>query len=210
MKLGIVGDLSGRDPARLEKALTAALAACDVVVQVGDLHAGYDLCKRLVASSGGRLYLVPGNHDVNYDSIGFLRNWKVTLGDGLVTLIGIDNSNDVISPGAWSLLDTPGASKYGFVFAHKAPKAIVKADGSVSHHVMGEGQPNADADRLCLRLAALSDAMVCGHFHDWTVMDGPWGTPLILEGRGGAADEIGYTSVTILPEGWSASKVTLP
>jgi hypothetical protein len=152
---------------------------------------------------------VPGNHDVEYDSIGFPRNWKVTIG-GLVTLIGIDNSADRIADEAWKLLETPGASRYGFVFAHKAPKTLVLPNGNVSNHVMGEGQPNADADRLVERLKALADVMVCGHQHDWSFMVGPWGTPMILEGRGGAAAVIGYTAITVREEGWVATKVDLP
>jgi hypothetical protein len=40
-------------------------------------------------------------------------------------------------------------------------------------------------------------------------MQGAWGTPLILEGRGGAADMIGWTSITVLPQGWSAQRVDI-
>lgn len=209
MKLGVVGDLSGRDPSRLEKALTAALAACDVVIQVGDLHAGYDLCKGLLAANAGRLFLVPGNHDISYDTLGYPRNWKVTLSD-LVTLIGIDNSNDVITPEGYAVLQDRGPSLYGFVFAHKSPKPIVLPNGQVSNHVMGEGSPNEHADRLVEFLKLRATAMVCGHYHDWSVMDGPWGSPLVLEGRGGAADQIGYTAITVLKEGWSIQRVDLP
>ena len=210
MKLGIVGDLSSRDPSRFQKAMDAALAACDVVVQVGDLDAAYDLCRGYLAKFPlNRVFFVPGNHDVRYDSIGFPRNWKQSFSD-LVTFIGIDNSADSISPEGWAMLEQSGPTRYGFVFAHKSPKPIVLPNGQVSTHVMGEGSPNADADKLCEFLKQRADAMVCGHYHDWSLMDGPWGTPLILEGRGGAADEIGYTTVTIIPEGWTVAKVTLP
>lgn len=35
-KIGVVGDLSGGDPARLSAVIDHALIACDYVVQVGD------------------------------------------------------------------------------------------------------------------------------------------------------------------------------
>jgi predicted phosphodiesterase len=208
MKIGVVGDLSGRDPARLEKALTAALAASDVVVQVGDLHPAYELCRGFLKSTN-RLLMVPGNHDVDFDTIGVKRQWKVTLGEGLVTLIGIDNSSDQLDDTARALLAESGPSIFGFVFAHKAPKPVILPNGQISNHVMAEGAPSPAADDLCAFLKVRADAMVCGHYHDWSVMQGAWGTPLILEGRGGAADMIGWTAITVLPQGWSAQRVDI-
>lgn len=201
MKLGVVGDLSGGAPERLSRVLDQALIACDVVIQVGDLHPAYEQVRSRLLTSGHKLRLVPGNHDTNYDSLGVARNWRWTSPDHLVTLIGIDNSTMRLDDEARSMFAKRGTSRYGFVFAHMAPWPILLPDGSENTHTMVESGPNPDADWLVDRLRARADAMVVGHYHGWTLQFAPWG-PLIVDGRGGAAPDLAYTLVTITTRGW--------
>jgi hypothetical protein len=201
MKLGVVGDLSGGAPERLARVLDAALIACDYVVQVGDLMPAYEqVCSRLL-TSGHKFRVVPGNHDVDFDTLNVPRNWKWTDPDGLVTLIGIDNSTGRLSDESRALFDERGPSRYGFIFAHMAPWPIVLPDGSENRHTMVEGGPNPDADWLVDQLKLRADCMVAGHYHGWTLQFAPWG-PLIVEGRGGAAPDLAYTLITITEDGW--------
>jgi predicted phosphodiesterase len=201
LKIGVVGDLSGGDPARLSAVLDNALIACDHVVQVGDLTPAYEQMRSRLLTSGHKLHVVPGNHDANFDTLNVPRNWRFTTPDHLVTMIGIDNSTMHLGDEAKSMFAKRGSSKYGFVFAHMAPWPIILPDGSENRHTMVEGGPNPDADWLVDRLRSRADVMVAGHYHGWTMQQAPWG-PLIVEGRGGAAPDLGYTLMTVTPNGW--------
>ena len=184
------------------------MLACDVVVQVGDLMPAYEQVRSRLATNasagpGGtsKLRMVPGNHDTEFDSLGVPRNWKMTTPDGLATLIGLDNSSSRLTDEGKALFAERGPSTFGFVFAHMAPWPIVLPDGSENRHTMIEGGPNADADWLVAQLKLRADAAAVGHYHGWSLQFAPWG-PLIVEGRGGAATDLAFTLVTILPDGW--------
>jgi predicted phosphodiesterase len=200
-KIGVVGDLSGGDPTRLSAVLDNALIACDYVVQVGDLEPAYKQVQSRWLTSGHKFFPVPGNHDVDYDTIGCPRRWKLTTDDGLVTLIGIDNSTSNLADEDKALFDERGPSTFGFVFAHMPPCPIVLPDGSENRHGMVGGGPNPDADWLIDMLKTRGDAMFAGHYHGWTFQQAAWG-PLIVDGRGGAAPDLGYTLITVTPDGW--------
>lgn len=209
MKLGIVGDLSGGDPTRLTRVLDQALIACDFVVQVGDLHPAYEQVRSRLLTSGHKFRVVPGNHDVEFDTLAQPRNWRFTTPDHLTTFIGIDNSTMYLSDEAKSMFAKRGNSKYGFVFAHMAPWPIVLPDGSQNRHTMVESNDaNPDADWLVERLRSRADAMVVGHYHGFSLQFAPWG-PLIVDGRGGAAPELAYTLITITEAGWVVHSVGL-
>jgi predicted phosphodiesterase len=199
--IGVVGDLSGGAPERLAKVLDAALVACDYVIQVGDLMPAYEQVRSRLATSGHKLFVVPGNHDTEFDTLNQPRNWKFTTPDQLVTLIGVDNSGGRLTPDARAIFDERGPSVFGFVFAHMSPWPIILPDGQVNNHTMIEGGPNEDADWLISRLQLRADVMCCGHYHGATLQRAPWGD-LIVEGRGGAASDLAYTLITVLPEGW--------
>jgi hypothetical protein len=199
--IGVVGDLSGGAPERLAKVLDAALVACDYVVQVGDLEPAYEQVRSRLLTSGHKLFVVPGNHDADFDTLNVPRNWKFTTPDGLVTMIGIDNSGSQITPAGRAQFEERGPSVYGFVFAHMSPSPIVLPDGNLNMHTMVEGGPNQDADWLIARLHERADAMACGHYHGATLQRAPWGD-LIVEGRGGAASDLAYTLITVRPDGW--------
>lgn len=200
-KIGVVGDLSGNAPDRLCKVLDNALIACDYVVQVGDLEPAYSQVQARYLTSGHKLFPVPGNHDAQYDSIGAPRRWKFTTPDGLATLIGIDNSSSHLTDDDKTLFADRWSSAFGFVFAHMAPWPLVLPDGSENRHTMVESGPNPDADWLVEQLKSRADAMCVGHYHGWTFQQAPWG-PLIVDGRGGAAADLGYTLITVTPDGW--------
>lgn len=206
MKLGVVGDLSGGQPDRLSRVLDAALVACDVVVQVGDFNPATEQVRSRLLTSGHKLHVVPGNHDLDFDVLGVPRNWKWTDPDGLVTLIGVDNSTMRLPDEAKALFASRGPSRYGFVFAHMAPWPIVLPDGSENRHTMVEGGQNPDADWLVDQLKLRADCMVVGHYHGMTVQFAPWG-PLIVEGRGGAAPDLAYTLITVTGSGWVVHSV---
>jgi predicted phosphodiesterase len=200
-KIGVVGDLSGGDPARLSAVLDSALIACDYVVQVGDLMPAYEQVRSRVLTSGYKFFPVPGNHDAEYDSIGCAREWKYQTSDGLTMLIGLDNSTGRLTETGKSYLGVPKTTPYEFVFAHMPPCPIVLPDGNENRHGMVEGGENPDADWLVETLKDRADAMFAGHYHGFTVQFAPWG-PLIVDGRGGAAPELAYSLITVTPNGW--------
>ncbi len=214
LKMAVVGDLSQNDPSRLAQALDVALGAADLVVQVGDINPGYDVIKQRLTT--GKLLCIPGNHDTqgpgNWDASlpGLPKQWQKTVQG--VYLIGLDNTNDTINADGWKMLqdyvqvEPPPPL---FVFCHKPLSPIVLPDGTESLHIMGEGSlPNADAEKLKHFLEPLDATLCHGHYHGWTLMKPSYGT-VILEGRGGAAPQIGYTLFIIQPEGWVAHSVTL-
>lgn len=224
LKLAVVGDLSQNDPARLGIALDAAAAAADYVIQCGDVNPGYpQLAKHLAA---GRCFAIPGNHDIqgpgNWDANlpGAPKQWRHDIPapasvNGEATsgacLIGLNNSLDTIDAEGWALLNGYIAKQSVplFVFVHKSISPIVLPDGSESQHIMGEGaQPCGPAIALQTWLAAHEVTIVCGHYHGWTLMDTWYGT-VIVEGRGGAASQIGYTLIYVQPDGWTAHPVVV-
>ena len=204
MKIGVVGDLSGGDPARLCAVLDNALIACDYVVQVGDLEPAYTQVQSRIATSGHKFFPVPGNHDTEYDSLGVPRAWRVDVSSPPLTLLGLDNSTGMLSDDSKALFATPKATGVTeFAFAHMPPCPLVLPDGTENVHGMVESGPNPDAAWLIGQLQGRCDAMFCGHYHGWTAMlSSPFGGPLIADGRGGAAPDLGYTLVTVTAEGW--------
>lgn len=211
LRLAIVGDLSQNDPSRLAQALDAALAASDLVIQVGDINPGYDVVKQRLGT--GKLFPIPGNHDIlgpgNWDVSlpGLPKQWSKRV--DCAQLFGLNNSCDTFDQEAWNLLNSyDGSAKHVFLFCHKPLSPIVFPDGSESQHIMGEGSPCPDAVKMQTWVAAHTAATCHGHYHGWTLMKTNYGT-VIVEGRGGAAPQIGYTLLNIQPEGWSAHSVTL-
>lgn len=200
-KIAVVGDLSFGDPSRLAKVLDAALLGADIVVQVGDLHPAYEQVKSRYATNGHKLFPIPGNHDTDYDSIGCPRTWGYTSPDGLVSLVGLDNSTGSLTAAGKQLLATPKPAPYEFVFGHMPPVDMVLPDGNTNGHNMAEAGGAADAAWLTSQLQGRADAMCCGHYHGWTYQQAPFG-PLIVDGRGGAAPELAYTLITVTEEGW--------
>jgi hypothetical protein len=223
MKLAIVGDCSQGDPALFAKALDAAFAAADVVVQVGDInssdHTSYDVVKARLAA-GKPLHLVPGNHDTqgpgSWDSYlpGLPKQWIVE--NYGMTLIGLDNSNDNIGKDGWAILNNYDAAPKSdpvFVFVHKSLSTLLLPDGSESNHIVSEGASNPDADKLKKWVADHEATVCCGHFHGSAIMRAAYGD-VILEGRGGAqgyhgSPVCGYTLICVQPEGWTAHPVDL-
>ena len=211
LRLAIVGDLSQNDPSRLDQALDAAMAASDLVIQVGDINPGYDVLKQRLGT--GKILPVPGNHDIlgpgSWDAslTGLPKQWSKRV--DCVQLIGLNNSCDTFDQEAWDLLNAyDGSAKHVFIFCHKPLSPIVLADGSESQHIMGEGSPCPDAVKMQNWVAAHNAATCHGHYHGWTLMKTNYGT-VIVDGRGGAAPQIGYTLLYIQPEGWAAHSVTL-
>jgi predicted phosphodiesterase len=208
LKIGVVGDLSLQDPARLEKAMAAAWAASDIVVNVGDMHPAYPVILSY-AAKGKFVYAIPGNHDAEWDSkLGWARQWRHDL--PLVTLIGLDNSQDSFSPADWALLDKLPATGPTFIFVHKPLSNVVLPDGSASTHNMGEGSPNADAVKMAAFIQSKCDILlVHGHYHGWAFMRTLYADCLV-EGRGGAAPEIGWTQILVTPDGFTIHRFDLP
>ena len=205
-KIGVVGDLSGNSPDRLCKVVDNALIACDIVVQVGDLEPAYTQMQSRYLTSGHKFFPVPGNHDADYDSIGAPRNWRFVSTDGLVTLIGLDSSTGKLPDEAKAQFKDPKSTPFEFVFSHMAPSALVLPDGSENTHSMIESGPNPDADWLIQQLQSRADCMCVGHYHGWTLQFSTWG-PLIVDGRGGAAADLGYTLITVTSDGWVVHSV---
>jgi hypothetical protein len=208
LKIAIVGDLSFNDPKRLAIVLDAALGVADCVIQVGDLHPGYDVVKYRLNTN--KLLVVPGNHDTEWERFLSLPRQWIRRFPG-VCLIGLDNSNDQIDQDGWSLLNgfAPINDKEQlFLFMHKPLSTIVFPDGTESNHIMGEGSSCPDAVKL-QQWATSHHATLChGHYHGWTLMNTSYGT-VIVDGRGGAASQLGYTLFSIQPEGWSAHAISL-
>lgn len=208
MKIALVGDLSFGDPSRLSAVLDAALnatASTDAVIQLGDLHPGYQQVKSRYLTNGHKLAPVPGNHDTDYDSIGCPRTWRQDLADPqtgvTVTLLGLDNSAGILSADSKALFGQPKTADFEFVFAHMPPCELVLPDGSPNGHNMAESGGAEDAAWLRSQLAQRADAYGCGHYHSWTYQQTSFG-PVILDGRGGAAPELAYTLITVTPDGW--------
>jgi predicted phosphodiesterase len=214
-KLALVGDLSMNDSSRLARTLDAALASADVVVQLGDIAYAYEAIKARYGS--GKLLPIPGNHDYTNG------HWDQSLSDlpkqwmkayDEVVLVGLDNSFDTFNAESWALLES-GAKQGGgklplFVAVHKALSPLILPDGTESQHIMGEGAPCPDAVKLQGWLRAHPEStVVCGHYHGWAMMQTPYAT-VILDGRGGAAPDLGYTLILFQPEGWTAHPVTVP
>ena len=201
MKIGVVGDLSGGDPSRLSAVLDQALIACDYVVQVGDLHPAYEQVKSRWLTSGHKFLPVPGNHDVDYDTIGCPRTWRLDCTDPALTLLGLDNSGGGLTTDSKALFGAAKAASFEFVFAHMPPCSLVLPDGSENTHNMAESGGREDATWLTNVMGQRTDAMFCGHYHGWTYQQTSWG-PLIVDGRGGAAPELAYTLITVTSDGW--------
>ena len=208
MKIALVGDLSFGDPARLSAVLDAALnstGSADAVVQLGDLHPGYEQVKSRYSTNGHKLYPVPGNHDSEYDSIGCPRTWRADLTDpqtGVkVSLLGLDNSAGTLTADSKALFSQPKTADFEFVFAHMPPSELVLPDGSTNGHNMAEAGGGDDAAWLQGQLRARADAYGCGHYHGMTYQQTPF-APVIVDGRGGAAPELAYTLITVTPAGW--------
>src|SRR5262245_33848645 len=94
LRIAIVGDLSLQDPSRLDRAMAAAVANCDLLVHVGDIHPGYEVMRKWAKQK--TIYAVPGNHDTEWDNQAtpwFARQWATDASQ--VYLIGLDNSRDV-------------------------------------------------------------------------------------------------------------------
>lgn len=206
VKIGVVGDLSLQDPARLERAMAAAFAVSDIVVQVGDMHPGYPVVLSY-AAKGKSVYAVPGNHDADWNmKLNWPRQWRHDL--PLVTLIGLDNSQDSFTDS--TVLSNLPTDKPTFVFVHKPLSTIVLPDGSESTHCMGEGSPNPQAVAMQNTLCPHPDLLlVHGHYHGWALMKTKYADCLI-EGRGGAAPEIGWTQIIVTPEGFTIHRFDLP
>jgi predicted phosphodiesterase len=202
-KIAVVGDLSLQDPKRLERAMDAAAAACpDVLIHVGDIQPGWAVLKKYKVP----ILAVPGNHDADWDSsLGWPRSWFKDFEQ--VQIVGMDNSQDRFVQADWDNLTKAVPGKLLIVVCHKALSTIVFPDGTISQHVMGEGQPNADADRLKGWCMTRRTILIHGHFHGLSLMQTSYGLCLV-EGRGGAAPEIGYTIVYVSPDGVSFHPAT--
>lgn len=207
MKIAVVGDLSMQEHSRLDRVLTAALAAADLVVQIGDIHSAYGVVQKHLKS--GRLFVIPGNHDDRYDSLGIPRQWLHPLAK--CTLVGLDNSNDHFNSETWAILAqvTPEMSRPLFVFAHKPISNVILSDGSENHHVMSEsGTPASKADAIRLQgwLRKQKNCMlISGHYHGWSCAMTDFAF-CIIEGRGGAAPDLGYTTIVVTSDGMSFHK----
>lgn len=210
MRIGVVGDLSMQDPRRLDRVLKEALANSDLVIQLGDMHPAYSVIEKHMKS--GRLLVIPGNHDDRYDTMKLPRQWLRKLSN--CTLVGLDNSNDRFNDETWDLLSQVDydAARPIIVFAHKPLSNVVLPDGSENYHVMGEsGSPEAkrDAERLKDWLDSQYDVLLCvGHWHGHSYMMATY-SQVLIEGRGGAAPELGYTIITVTPDGMVLHSINL-
>jgi hypothetical protein len=203
-KIALVGDLSFGDPTRLAKVLDAALVAADHVVQLGDIAPAYSQVRSRWLTSGNQLHPLKGNHDIGqYEQIGCPATWSYQTTDGLVTLLGLDNSAGTLTPDSKTLFSVPKTTPFEFAFAHMPPVDMVLPSGDINKHNMAEtGQPGSDdAAWLCAQLKQRSDMMGAGHYHGMTVQYAPFG-PLIVDGRGGAAPDLAYTLITVTEDGW--------
>ena len=226
--IGLVGDCSQGDATLLAKAVDAAMVSSDVVVVLGDVNsadgqAGYEVIKSRRAS--GKLHVIPGNHDT--DGPGDWnrlaqpntygpppRQWIKEV-DG-ATLIGLDNSGDNIGDAGWLILNNYDAmAKPGpiFVFVHKSLSPLILPDGTESKHIVAEGAPCPDAEKLKAWIASHNATACCGHYHGSALMRTSYGT-VVLEGRGGSPGYAGkamcgWTQILVQPEGWTAHPVDL-
>lgn len=207
-RIGIVGDLSMQDPARLEAAIAEVCPLVDVVVQVGDMHAAYDVINKYVGKPKP-FYVIPGNHDIDYDSkLGLSRRWRYDY--DLCRIAGIDNSNDTLAKEDYDILNSiPNDDLPLFLFAHKPLSMIILPDGSENGHIMGEVSQGEHAEKLKEWLAARKNVLlICGHYHGFTWMRANY-CDVLVEGRGGAAPEVGYTIIYVHTDGWSLHPLTV-
>jgi predicted phosphodiesterase len=212
LRIAVVGDLSLQDPARLENVMIRAAEDCDILVQVGDMHPGYDVVKQHAVKKPNNVLAVPGNHDTEWDAtLGWPRQWN--RDEPECHLAGIDNSNDSFCDKDWLTVETALAAlekgKPVILFVHKPLSDIVLGDGSESIHNMGEVHGgNADSKKLQGMVNGRDVLLVHGHYHAWSLMKPPYADCLI-EGRGGAAPELGYTVINVRAEGIVLHAVTL-
>ncbi len=200
IRLSIVGDLSLQDPARLEKVMAAAYPSADIVCQVGDMCPGYSIVKKY-AAMGKPLYAVAGNHDTEWDTqLGWPRQWSHDTPE--CHLIGLDNHADSFNDKDWATVaNVPNDGKPLLLFVHKPLSTIILPDGSESSHIMGEGAVNADAVKLQSILAARGNVIcIHGHWHGNTIFTTKYALCLV-EGRGGAAPNLGFSTVFIRDDG---------
>lgn len=213
LKIAVVGDLSMNNPTKYDHVMSEAFKNADMVVQIGDMHPAYDITTKYLNNKDKKVLLaVPGNHDVEWDEkYPHPRQWVYT--NKLVHIIGIDNSNDHLNEESWRCLATAdlpeNKNKFIFVVAHKPLSMILLPDGSESWHYMGEDGGNHSAQKLRDWLAARKNTLfLCGHYHEWTFQHTPY-SDVIVEGRGGAAPQMGYTLLFINNDGWVLHKVDL-
>src|SRR6266404_477225 len=110
---------------------------------------------------------IKGNHDTDWDTqlIGWPKQWRRDY-DGF-RIVGLDNSQDTFCAADWDIINNlPDDNIPTFIAVHKALSTIVLPDGSETTHVMGEGTPNADAQKLQDWLEKRGDAFLLhGHYH---------------------------------------------
>jgi hypothetical protein len=212
LRIAVVGDLSLQDPARLERVMAAAYKDCEIVVQIGDMHPGYDVVTKY-AAMGKPVYAIRGNHDTLWDSLldqpigRWPKQWNHST--PLCHMVGLDNSADSFNNDDWAAVSAvPKDTLPILVFVHKPLSTIVLPDGSESNHIMGEGIANADAVKLQALLSNRNVLYCHGHFHGWTYMKTNYGDCLV-EGRGGAAPILAYSIITMQEQGITLSQVIL-
>ncbi len=203
VKINIVGDLSLQAPERLQKVMDAA-AECDILIQVGDMHPCYECVKR--APKG--CFAVVGNHDTDWDkNLGWPRQWRHDTPECLI--IGIDNSKDTFAQADYDTVQPLPTNKPVFIVVHKPLSTIVLPDGTQSSHSMGEGAPNADAKRMQAIVAQAENVLlVHGHYHGKSVFKTAY-ADCVVEGRGGAAPILGFTSILVTKDGWTIHQTEL-
>jgi predicted phosphodiesterase len=210
VKIAIVGDLSMQDPARLDKAMAAAMNNCDLLVHVGDVHPGYEVMKKYIPS--GKVFVVPGNHDQDYASLNMPRQWLKVF-DNFV-IVGVDNSADKLDNEAWGLLkqaeeESKINRKSLFVVAHKPISTVILPNGLENNHIMGESGYAADVKPFQEFLYKQKDVLlIVGHYHEKSYQR-TWYSDVLIEGRGGSAPMIGYTLIIIQKEGWVFRQIDL-
>lgn len=215
IKIGIVGDLSMQDPDRLDKVMAAAMVDSDIVINVGDVHPGYEVMKKYLKS--GKVLVVPGNHDEKFSLMETERQWFQEY-DHFV-LVGVDNSQDELDLQAWDLLDKAekaiekNKKKFLFVVAHKPLSSIILPDGSANNHIMGHGKNNNIGKELAHKFRhwlskQKNVLLIVGHYHSWTYMRTRY-ADVLVEGRGGAAPECGLTKIIVEPDGYVVNKIDL-
>jgi predicted phosphodiesterase len=211
IKIGVVGDLSMQDPERLDRVMRAAYKQSDMLIHVGDVHAGYDVIIKYLKGNK-KIYVVPGNHDESYNKMGVSRQWLYY--DALVVIVGVDNSEDKLDKEAWELLKTGHSkaikyNKFFIVVAHKPLSSIMLANGESNNHIMGENHSIIDREKFKIWLASLNEVLfVCGHYHNWAMMETRYATVLI-EGRGGAAPDLGWTQIIVSKDGMVINRIDL-
>ncbi len=216
IKLAIVGDLSMQDPARLDKVMKAALVHADLVFNVGDVHPGYEVMRKHLAT--GKVWIVPGNHDEDYDSMHTPRQW--ILENDFFVAVGLDNSEDSLNNESWMLLEeaekiTKDNYKCLFVVLHKPISTVILPNGLEDHHIMGREHKrdasvvNTDVEKLIKYLDKQENVLlICGHYHQFSFQRN-WYCDVLIDGRGGASADIGYSLLLVHDKGWTFNKIDL-